>query len=347
MKLSKVVSILILLLILNGCVQHLIAEKGTYYKSNSTLKTIQKDYKGNLYKDGEFQNLYGSGGSKGLWDIIKWKLSENPQQEEKDNENYKLKIHKESKFLLEKRDYIVWLGHASFLIQIDGKKIITDPCLTAPPFYERLVDLPVKVEALKPNYLLVSHAHYDHLGTDALSKFDKALALIPLNMSETINDLNPKIKTQEAGWYQQYDINETFEIFFMPSRHWHRRGAFDTNKILWGSYIIKTKEKTIYFSGDSAYSKHFKDTALLFPSIDIALVPIGAYSPRKLMEANHMNPQEALKASNDLNANIIIPMHYGTFDLGDEPLGEPESVFREIGEKENIRFLDVGEIMLF
>jgi len=337
----------ILLFTMNACVQRLVIEKGSYYKSNASLKIIKKGYKGNLYENGQFQNLYGYGGSKGLWDIIKWKFSRNPQQEEKDNENYKLKVHKNSEFLVEKRDYIMWLGHASFLIQINGKKILTDPCLTAPPFYKRLVELPVKIEELKPNYILVSHAHYDHLDTDSLSKFDNALALIPLNMSETINDLNPKIKTQEAGWYQQYDINETFEIFFMPSRHWHRRGAFDTNKVLWGSYIIKTKEKTIYFCGDSAYSKHFSQTALLFPSIDIALMPIGAYRPRKIMEANHMNPQESLRAGKDLKAKMIVPMHYGTFDLSDEPLGEPERVFRKIGKNENIRFLDVGELMLF
>ncbi len=346
MRLTKIVSMLILLLLMNACIQRLFLEKGLSYKSNKSLKTIKQDYKGNLYKDGEFQNLYGHRGAKGLWEVIKWKVSKNPQKAEKDAENYKLKVQKESNFLAEKKDYIVWLGHSSFFIQIDGKRIITDPCLTAPPLYDRLVELPVEIEALKPDYVLVSHAHYDHLDSDSLSKFDNATALVPLNMSETIKDLNPNIKTQEAGWYQQYDINETFEIFFMPSRHWHRRGAFDSNKVLWGSYIIKTKEKTIYFSGDSAYSKHFSDIALLFPSIDIALMPIGAYSPRNIMESNHMNPQEALKASKDLNAKQIIPMHYGTFDLSDEPLGEPERVFREIGKDENIKFLDVGEKLL-
>ena len=344
---KKITILLFVLVLLSACVQRLFVIEGTEYKSNKALQTIKKDFKGNLYKDGTFQNLYEYSGSKGLWDVIKWKLSTNPQQEEKDKENYKLKVQKDDSIFKEKKDYIVWLGHASFLIQIDGKKILTDPCLTAPPLYERLVELPFKIEKIKPNYLLVSHGHYDHLEIDSIQSFDNAMALIPLNMSETINDLNPKIKTQEAGWYQQYDINETFQIFFMPSRHWHRRGAFDTDKVLWGSYIIKSKEKTIYFSGDSAYSKHFSDTAELFPSIDIALMPIGAYSPRKMMKANHMNPQDTLQASKDLKAKQIIPMHFGTFDLSDEPLGEPERVFRNIGKDENIRFLDVGEKMLF
>ena len=194
--------------------------------------------------------------------------------------------------------------------------------------------------------MLISHGHFDHLDTNSIKKFNNSMALIPLNMSGIIKDLNPTITTQEAGWYQEYNINEIFQVFFMPSRHWHRRGAFDTNKVLWGSYVIKTKEKTIYFTGDSAYSKHFSDAALFFPSIDIALMPIGAYSPRKIMKNNHMNPEESLQAAKDLKAKLIIPMHFGTFDLSDEPLGEPEKIFRKIGKEENIRFLNIGEKLL-
>ena len=347
MKKTKIITtLLITLFFLNSCVQRLINEKGIEYKSNPKLKTIKNGFKGNLYKDGTFQNLYEYSGSKGLWDVIKWKLSDNPQSEEKSSEKYRLKVQKNNKIFEEKRDYIVWLGHASFLLQIDGKKIITDPCLTAPPLFKRLGELPVDINKIKPDYLLVSHGHFDHLDSTSVEKFDNAMALVPLHMSETIEDLNPTIKTQEAGWYQQYDINESFEIFFMPTRHWHRRGAFDTDKVLWGSYIIKTKEKTIFFSGDSAYSKVFKDIGELFPSIDLALMPIGAYSPRNIMKANHMNPQESLQAAKDLKAKQIIPMHFGTFDLGDEPLGEPEKIFRKIGKEENIRFLEVGELML-
>ena len=346
MKIKIIMLLLLIGVLFTGCVQRFFILKGTEYKSNKSLKTIKEGYKGNLYKDGVFQNLYESSGSKGLWDIIKWKFSENPQQEEKEQENYKLKIQKDETIFEENRDYIVWLGHASFLIQVDGKKILTDPCLTAPIFYDRLVELPFPIEKIEPDYLLVSHGHYDHLDRESIKHFDKVMALIPLNMSKTINDLNTKIEIQEAGWYQQYDINETFEIFFMPSRHWHRRGAFDTNKVLWGSYVIKSREKTIYFSGDTAYSKHFLDTAKLFPSIDIALLPIGAYSPRNIMKDNHMNPQEALQASKDLKAKQIIPMHFGTFDLSDEPLGEPERIFRKITQDENTLFLKVGEKLL-
>lgn len=329
-----------------SCSRYLPVPQKRKYLKNSKLKTIKNGYKGNVLHNDLFQNLYGGSGSKGLWDALKRKFSSNPQQKIKDNEKYKLKVIKNSAIFKEKRDYICWLGHASFLIQIDGKKILTDPCLTSPPFYQRLSKLPFAIDDIKPNYILISHGHYDHLDTDSIKKFDNSIALIPLKMSKLIKDINSTIQTQEAGWYQQYDINEKFEIFFMPSRHWYKRTAFDTNQILWGSFIIKTKEKTLYFAGDSGYSKHFKDIASLFNSIDIAIMPIGAYRPRNFMKSNHMNPQDSLMASKDLNAKEIIPMHFGTFDLGDEPLGEPESLFRKIGVDENIHFLDIGEKIL-
>ena len=93
-------------------------------------------------------------------------------------------------------------------------------------------------------------------------------------------------------------------------------------------------------------TNHFKDIQLIFNKIDIALMPIGAYSPRWFMKSSHIDPHEALKASKDLNANKIIPMHFGTFDLSDEPLGEPEKIFKEIGKNDNVHFLDIGEKLI-
>ncbi len=342
-KSGLVGSMMLLPTISSSCSSKLLKKGENRVVKNSKLKTIKSGFEGNLMKDGEFQNLYGGSGRKSLWEVAKWKFSLNPQKE---SEEYKLKVIKNSAVLKEKEDYICWLGHASFLIQIDGKKILTDPCLTNPPTVDRLTELPFDIEEIEPDYLLISHGHYDHLDSDSIEKFDNAMALIPLNMSKLVKGMNRTIKTQEAGWYQKYDIDEKFEIFFLPSYHWHKRTPFDTDKVLWGSYVIKTKGKTLYFAGDTAYSKHFKDIGTLFDSIDIAMLPIGAYSPRYFMKDNHMNPEDALNASKDLKVKKIIPMHFGTFDLTDEPLGEPEQIFRDIGREANIKFLDIGEMML-
>lgn len=315
------------------------------YIKNHDLITIKDGFKGNLLKDGKFQNLYEFD-SKSLWDVIKWKLSTNPQQEIKDNENYQLNVKQGDEILKEQKDYIYWLGHASFMIQIDGKKILTDPCLTSPPFIKRLTKLPFDIEKINPDYLLVSHAHYDHLDSDTIQGFDDCKALIPLKMADIINSSNKKISTQEAGWYQQYNINEEFKITLLPAHHWHKRTPFDSDEVLWGSFMIETGDKTIYFAGDTGYSNHFKDINKIFKKVDIAILPIGAYSPRDFMKSSHINPQEAIKAAKQLNAEKIIPMHFGTFDLSDEPMSEPENILKDIGKYENIHFLSIGDKLL-
>ena len=142
-KLGLVGSMMLLPTIFSSCSSKLLNKGENRVVKNSKLKTIKSGFEGNLMKDGEFQNLYGGSGRKSLWEVAKWKFSLNPQKEIKESEEYKLKVIKNSAVLKEKEDYICWLGHASFLIQIDGKKILTDPCLTNPPTVDRLTELPL------------------------------------------------------------------------------------------------------------------------------------------------------------------------------------------------------------
>ena len=132
----------------------------------------------------------------------------------------------------------------------------------------------------------------------------------------------------------------------MPAKHWNKRGLTDFNKTLWGSFIIKSNNKTIYFAGDTAVGNHFKEIAEFFPKIDVALMPIGAYKPEFIMKDAHISPWEALEAFNHLQAKLFIPMHYGTYDLSDEPFGEPYRVMQKEKDNYNIRVLDVGEEFL-
>lgn len=314
------------------------------YIKNENLETIKKDFKGNLFKQNRFHNLYGKSAGGKFFDLLKWKLLSISSKKLKKQDKYRLNVIKDNSILDEKRDYIYWLGHASFLIQINGKKILSDPCLTSPPLIKRLSSLPIDIKDIKPDYILISHGHYDHLDLNTIKQFSSCSALIPLNMGNIIKKTNKNITIQEASWYQKYDINEKFEIFFLPSHHWHKRTISDKDKILWGSFLIKSKNKTIYFAGDTAYSKHFKDISEVFNNIDIALMPIGAYKPRWFMKESHINPSEAIKGSNDLKAKQLIPMHFGTFDLSDESIGEPIKEFKNLSKKQNVKILDIGEI---
>jgi len=227
--------------------------------------------------------------------------------------------------------------------------LLLDPCLTSPPIIKRQSELPIEIKDLKPDYLLISHGHYDHLDADTIEQFENAECLIPLKMGALIEDMNPALTYQEAGWYQEYNLDEAFKVTFLPAQHWYRRSAFDTNTVLWGSFMIETGEQTLYFSGDTAYGEHFKTISNLFGNIDLAILPIGAYAPRWFMHTNHASPEESVDAFKELNAKKFMPMHYGTFDLSDEPMGEPiellkAAMLNTTNEQDRLAIVDIGEI---
>jgi L-ascorbate metabolism protein UlaG (beta-lactamase superfamily) len=122
------------------------------------------------------------------------------------------------------------------------------------------------------------------------------------------------------------------------------------NKRLWGAFAIESKNKTIYYGGDSGYGSHYKEAGELFPNIDVALIGVGAYSPRWFMSPNHQDPLQAVQAFNDTRAKMMIPFHYGTFDMADEPLSEPETILRTLVEdnkvKQQLKIVKIGEVVI-
>ncbi|WP_238531649.1 MBL fold metallo-hydrolase [Nitritalea halalkaliphila] len=134
----------------------------------------------------------------------------------------------------------------------------------------------------------------------------------------------------EAGWFQRYPLQKKgLEITYLPARHWSRRGLLDENKTLWGGFYIKSKTKSIFFMGDSGYDAHFKLIADALGAPDYAIMGVGAYKPEWFMAQAHISPLDAIKAFNEMGAKTFIPMHYGTFDLSDEPSLEPWDVLWE------------------
>jgi L-ascorbate metabolism protein UlaG (beta-lactamase superfamily) len=321
--------------------------------NNPDLKNIDTDFPGMRFENGQFQGDYTSRTGKSFWPILKWRLSANPKADAKKKDTFRLKVTPLDQLppALSGQNYMIWLGHASFLIHAHGKNIVTDPCLTAPPFFKRLAEVPLDIRKVPLDYLLISHGHYDHLDSDTVKRLTgtNLQALVPMGIGRFTWEWNPAIRVQEAGWFQQYQTHDGLELFFLPARHWNKRGLFDLNTSLWGSFLIRCQGKTIYFAGDTAYDSHFREIRRLFGPIDIALLPIGAYDPPFIMRDSHMNPSQALQAFKDLEARILIPMHYGTFDLTDEPLGEPlewlQREAAETGVQSKIKPLSVGETM--
>jgi L-ascorbate metabolism protein UlaG (beta-lactamase superfamily) len=319
------------------------------YLLNSKLPVIKEGWKGNLLIDDKFVN-----GDKpdniSFNAFIKWQFSKNPQKQEKKADKSRVEVLTNHNFIKSPDDMIVWLGHASFFIRINGITILTDPCYFDMLFVKRLAVLPCSVSELKGiDYVLISHNHRDHLDSKSIKEIFKnnpnALALLPLRTGKLIEKLSGKF--EDAGWFQKFSTSGKIKIYFMPSHHWCRRGLTDNNEMLWGSFIIQSDSTTIYFAGDTKFDTHFEEISKFFPKIDYALMPIGAYKPSYIMQQAHMSPQEAVEAANNLKTKTFVPMHYATYDLSDEPIGEPLRLLKNLKEdgtlKSELKVLKIGE----
>ncbi len=322
------------------------------FVKNPSLGTVWAGYPGNRMIDGIFVN----GETKDrppLWSVITWKLSKNPQGDIKRKDTYKPGFVKNENLAESPDDRIVWLGHASFYIKINGVSMITDPCFGDLPMVERRIPLPCSPESLgNIDYILISHGHRDHCDKESLRLLVKTnprcLILGPLGLEDLIKnlvkDLGPA-RVQEAGWYQVFDTHDP-QIVFLPAVHWNRRGLFDFNRMLWGGFLIRSGGRSVFFAGDTAYSGHFEEIRKVIGPVSVCLVPIGSYKPEYLMKSEHTNPEEAVRAAVDLDAGILIPMHYGTYDLSNEPMGEPVELLKKASGLFNrhVEIPAVGEV---
>jgi len=328
------------------------------YVKNESLPTIKADWRGTpVDEKGRFVNHEFPFLPK-VSDMLKWQFGARPQKQEKQADTERLEIKDPTEFLNSEADGILWFGHASFLIRLNGVNILLDPVFGEPSFVSRLVTPPSPLKKLRQvDYILVSHDHRDHCDEATIEqltkKFPDAKILVGLRMDELLNDWKSEsVEMQTAGWYQQFALpTDNLKISFLPVRHWSRRGLFDTNARLWGGFVIEGAGKTIYFSGDSGYGSHYAELAELFPKIDYFIIGIGAYQPNWFMRANHNSPSEAFQGFVDSKADALIPMHFGRFDLSDEPPSEPLRLLKEkaasASVSDKIKNLQINESISF
>ena len=315
-----------------------------HYRRNEALRTIRPGYMGNKLIGKEFCNgdtLF----EPSFGTVVRWQLTANPQKEEKKRDTWAPTVVPCAEAFFSLDNMLVWLGHSSFLFRFEGVSLLFDPVLFSSVGLRHRHALPCLPEEIQNiDFLLLSHAHRDHLDERSiklLTKQNRGMqVLAPLGMKSILHNIAPILPVQEAGWWQQYDIDwnalgtepgySPLEIYFLPASHWSRRSLTDLNKILWGSFLIKADDRLIYFAGDTSYADHFEHIEQAFGPLDIVLMPIGAYKPAFMMHRSHVNPHEAAKAANVLRAGHVVPMHYGTFDLSDEPASEPLRLLTEI-----------------
>ena len=262
---------------------------------------------------------------------------------------------------LKNSDYIGWIGHATFLIKLGGTTIITDPVFSknAGPLIfgpKRFTKPALTLREIPPiDLFLLTHNHYDHQDMMTIRKFPykKAKVLVPLKLGKYFNR-NGYRDVNEMDWYDEIIINENLKITFLPAVHWSKRSLTDTNKTLWGNFLIEYEGKKILFACDTGIGNIYKEIGEKYGPIDISLINIGAYNfypimPYRDKSTFHTNPEEALSIARDLKSKKVIGMHWGTFVLSLEPIMEPRTRFKENAEnygfkKEDALIFKIGEI---
>ncbi|MGQ9365841.1 MBL fold metallo-hydrolase [Azospirillum sp. A39] len=232
---------------------------------------------------------------------------------------------------------LTFLGHVTFRLRLGGAVYLTDPVFSRragpggvmgprrvrPPAFA-LDDL-ARVDAV-----LLSHSHYDHMDLPSLA------ALARRQRPRVFTGLGNERILARAGvhdvvaldWWESAEGPGGTRVTFVPAQHWSARSPFDRRRTLWGGFVVEAPDGTVHFAGDSGYCPHFREIGARFPRIDMTLLPIGAYEPRWFMAAQHMNPDEAVRAFRDLGAARAVAMHFGTFRLTSEGFEAPVTALR-------------------
>ncbi len=232
---------------------------------------------------------------------------------------------------------VTWIGHATLLVQMDGVSFLTDPTwskTSSPVSFlgpRRFVEPGLAFDGLPPiDFVLISHNHYDHLDLDTLRRLaerDRVTRfLVPRGNAELLRD-HGIAAVDEFDWGEHLTLGQV-TVHCLPAQHWSRRGLRDFRRGLWASWAVTGAGRRLYFAGDTGYFAGFKRIGEALGPFDLAVLPIGAYEPQAMMRPYHLDPEQAVQTALDVRARRVLGIHFGTFDLSDEPLDEPPRRFR-------------------
>lgn len=296
------------------------------------------------HQDGRFRNNHGDFEPKSLADVLRWRWNAARQGLPKRPDAPIPTQAPDLSFIhanhgAAQHPAVTWIGHATVLAQLGGLNLLTDPIFSeraspfsfAGPKREQppglaLAQLP-RIDAV-----IVSHNHYDHLDLPSCRSLaaqpgGSPLFVVPLGLAHWFRQRGLE-RVVELDWWQA-EMLAGVEIALVPAQHWSARGLNDRMKTLWGGFAVFAPDCQLFFAGDTAYSRDFADIRERFAArqqdggFDVALIPIGAYEPRWFMKDQHVNVEEALKIHADLGTKRSLGVHWGTFELTDEPLDEP------------------------
>lgn len=238
---------------------------------------------------------------------------------------------------------VTWVGHATVLVQMDHRTFLTDPIWSDKPFPvsfvgpKRFAPPAIELAALpKIDFVLISHNHYDHLDVPTLRWLaaQGTRFLVPLGDGGWLRaaGIGP---VDELDWWDRREV-AGLEVHCVPAQHWSGRRLTDDCASLWSGWVVTGPTRRFYFAGDSGYFPGFREIGARLGPFGLAALPIGAYDPPEMMRPVHLDPEEALQAGLDVGAERMLGIHYGTFDLTDEPLDEAPRRFHAEGARRGI-----------
>jgi L-ascorbate metabolism protein UlaG (beta-lactamase superfamily) len=294
-------------------------------------------YKGPVTDHFDGKKFINPGGveAKGFKDIFKWMREGRSPREWK--EDLTPPVHQKLKESKNGECTITFINHSTFLIQMDGLHILTDPVWSkyASPFQftgpKRMKQPGLNINSLvKVDYVLLSHNHYDHLDLKALKQLERLYS--PEFITALGVDLfliNKGIRNVKSiDWWQNIQLQQ-INLCGTPAQHFSSRGLFDRNRTLWCGFTLKSKNYNIYYVGDSGYGPFFQEIGDRLGPFDASIIPIGAFKPEWFMQPIHVNPTQALQIHADVKSKRSIACHFGTFPLADDNMDEPEKLLQQ------------------
>lgn len=309
------------------------------------------------FEDGRYFNPWSTTMHGGFLRFLKWKFSHSAEytEEEKTFLPDIIPNLKERIISMPSGDFIAWVGHATFIIRVEGEYFITDPIFSERALLPKRKTPPAITgkdigEITERINVLISHNHYDHLDKESIRTLpEQSRIFVPMGLKKYVEALSGR-HVEQMDWWQTFDAGKGIKIVCLPAQHWSRRIGQKVNTTLWSSFMIITPTTKIYYAADSGYFIGYREIGKRFPGIDYVLMPTTAYQPRWFMHYAHMDIDEAISAFGDLKAKYFIPTQWGTFHLGDEPPGYPIlELKRQIRDKSldptSFIIMDIGEIV--
>jgi N-acyl-phosphatidylethanolamine-hydrolysing phospholipase D len=297
---------------------------------------------------GGFRNPW-SEARTGTLDFLRWQLSRNAYDKSRAPVIPVVANDGRSLAGREGSASLTWVGHATFAVHDDEDVFLTDPHFGPRALLPKRRTPPgVPLESIPAHaFAVVSHNHYDHLDAFSVDRLPKDMPwFVPLGLASWFR-ARGRENVVELDWWQSAQHGR-WSVTCVPVQHWSARIEHGRNKTLWCGWLLDSGKRRFFFAGDTGYFHGFEEIGRRFGSIDVAMLPIGAYEPRWFMRSQHMDPSEAYRAFRDLGARYMVPMHWGTFDLTDEPLDEaPRELARVLETSEEdpsrVRVMAVGE----